>query len=113
MDIEGLGYQTITQLLEAGMITDYASLYELPEAEVARLPGKGELSARKLIEGIEKSKTAELSRVFFAIGIRMVGERAAKLLANSFGSLDSLMNASAEELVEVDEIGPKVAESIT
>ncbi len=113
MDIEGLGYQTITQLLEAGLITDYASLYELPEAEVARLPGKGELSARKLIEGIEKSKTAELSRVFFAIGIRMVGERAAKLLANRFGSIDALMNASAEELVEVDEIGPKVAESIT
>ncbi|HEX7677964.1 MAG TPA: NAD-dependent DNA ligase LigA, partial [Thermoanaerobaculia bacterium] len=82
MDIEGLGYQTITQLLEAGLISDYASLYELPEAEVARLPGKGELSARKLIEGIEKSKTAELSRVIFAIGIRMVGERAAKLLAN-------------------------------
>jgi DNA ligase (NAD+) len=113
MDIEGLGYQTITQLLDAGLITDYASLYELPEAEVAKLPGKGELSARKLIEGIEKSKTAELSRVIFAIGIRMVGERAAKLLANRFGSIDALMNASAEELVEVDEIGPKVAESIT
>jgi len=113
MDIEGLGYQTITQLLEAGLITDYASLYELPEAEVAKLPGKGELSARKLIEGIEKSKTAELSRVIFAIGIRMVGERAAKLLANRFGSIDALMNATAEELVEVDEIGPKVAESIT
>jgi DNA ligase (NAD+) len=113
MDIEGLGYQTITQLLDAGLITDYASLYELPEAEVAMLPGKGELSARKLSEGIEKSKTAELSRVIFAIGIRMVGERAAKLLANRFGSIDALMNASAEELVEVDEIGPKVAESIT
>jgi DNA ligase (NAD+) len=113
MDIEGLGYQTITQLLEAGLITDYASLYELPEAEVARLPGKGELSARKLSEGIEKSKTAELSRVIFAIGIRMVGERAAKLLANRFGSIDALMNATAEELVDVDEIGPKVAESIT
>lgn len=113
MDIEGLGYQTITQLLDAGLITDYASLYELPEAEVAKLPGKGELSARKLAEGIEKSKTAELSRVIFAIGIRMVGERAAKLLANRFGSIDALMNASAEELVEVDEIGPKVAESIT
>ncbi|HXA20639.1 MAG TPA: NAD-dependent DNA ligase LigA [Thermoanaerobaculia bacterium] len=113
MDVEGLGYQTIAQLLDAGLITDYASLYELPEAEVAKLPGKGELSARKLIEGIEKSKTAELSRVIFAIGIRMVGERAAKLLANRFGSIDALMNASAEELVEVDEIGPKVAESIT
>jgi len=113
MDIEGLGYQTITLLLDAGLITDYASLYELREDDVAKLPGKGELSARKLIEGIEKSKTAELSRVIFAIGIRMVGERAAKLLAGRFGSIDALMNATSEELVGVEEIGPKVAESIT
>jgi DNA ligase (NAD+) len=113
MDIEGLGYQTIALLLDAGLITDYASLYELREEDVAKLPGKGELSARKLIEGIEKSKTAELSRVIFAIGIRMVGERAAKLLAGRFGSIDALMNATAEELVDVEEIGPKVAESIT
>jgi DNA ligase (NAD+) len=113
MDIEGLGYQTIAQLLDAGLITDYASLYELPEADVAKLPGKGELSARKLAEGIEKSKTAELSRVIFAIGIRMVGERAAKLLADHFGSIDALMDATVEQLVEVAEIGPKVAEAIT
>ena len=113
MDIEGLGYQTISQLLDANLITDYASLYELREEDVAKLPGKGELSARKLAEGIEKSKTAELSRVIFAIGIRMVGERAAKLLADRFGSIEALMNATAEELVEVAEIGPKVAEAIT
>jgi DNA ligase (NAD+) len=113
MDIEGLGYQTISQLLDANLITDYASLYELREEDVAKLPGKGELSARKLIEGIEKSKTAELSRVIFAIGIRMVGERAAKLLADRFGSIEALMNATTEELVEVAEIGPKVAEAIT
>jgi DNA ligase (NAD+) len=113
MDIEGLGYQTITQLLDANLITDYASLYELREEDVAKLPGKGELSARKLAEGIEKSKTAELSRVIFAIGIRMVGERAAKLLADRFGSIEALMDATTEELVEVEEIGPKVAEAIT
>jgi DNA ligase (NAD+) len=112
MEIEGLGYQTITQLLDANLITDYASLYELREEDVAKLPGKGELSARKLAEGIEKSKTAELSRVIFAIGIRMVGERAAKLLADRFGSIEALMNATTEELVEVAEIGPKVAEAI-
>ncbi|MDP9361144.1 MAG: NAD-dependent DNA ligase LigA, partial [Acidobacteriota bacterium] len=113
MDIEGLGYQTIALLLDVKLITDFASLYELREEDVAKLPGKGELSARKLIEGIEKSKTAELSRFVFAIGIRMVGERAAKLLAGRFGSIDALMNATAEELIEVAEIGPKVAESIT
>src|SRR2546430_405768 len=71
------------------------------------------MCARKLAEGIEKSKTAELSRVIFAIGIRMVGERAAKLLADRFGSIEALMNATTEELVEVAEIGPKVAEAIT
>jgi len=113
MDIEGLGYQTITLLLDAGLITDYASLYELREEDVAGLPGKGELSARKLIEGIEKSKTAALSSVIFAIGIRMVGERAAKLLAQRFGSIEALMNATTVELVDVAEIGPKVAESVT
>jgi DNA ligase (NAD+) len=113
MDIEGLGYHTISQLLDANLITDYASLYELREEDVAKLPGKGELSARKLAEGIAKSKTAELSRVIFAIGIRMVGERAAKLLADRFGSIEALMNATTEELVEVAEIGPKVAEAIT
>jgi DNA ligase, NAD-dependent len=113
MDIEGLGYQTIALLLDAKLITDYASLYELREEDVAKLPGKGELSARKLIEGIEKSKTAELSRVIFAIGIRMAGERAAKLLADRFGSIEALMNATSEELVDVAEIGPKLAESIT
>ena len=113
MDIEGLGYERVKQLLVAGLVTDYASLYELKAEDVAELERMGEKSAQKLIEGIERSKTAELSRFIFAIGIRMVGERAAKLLADRFQSIDALMNATTEELIEVAEIGPKVAEAIT
>jgi DNA ligase (NAD+) len=113
MDIEGLGEQTVTALLNAGLITDYASIYELTEEQVAKLERKGEKSAKKLIENIERSKTAELSRFIFAIGIRMIGERAAKLLADAFGSIDALMSATTEQLIEVPEVGPKVAEAIT
>ena len=113
MDIEGLGWQTVSALLESGLVTDYASLYELTVEKVAALERKGEKSARTLIDNIEKSKTAELSRFIFAIGIRMVGERAAKLLAERFHAIDALMKATADELMEVAEIGPRVAESIT
>lgn len=113
MDIEGLGDQTVTALLNAGLITDYASIYELTEEQVAGLERKGEKSAKKLIENINNSKTADLSRFIFALGIRFVGERAAKVLADRFQSIDALMNATTEELLEVNEIGPKLAESIT
>jgi DNA ligase (NAD+) len=113
MDIEGLGDQTVTALLSAGLISDYASIYELTEEQVANLERKGEKSAKKLIEAIHNSKTAELARFIFALGIRFVGERAAKVLAERFHSIDALMNAKTEELLETAEIGPKLAESIT
>jgi DNA ligase (NAD+) len=113
MDIEGLGWQTVDALLKEGLVTDYASLYELTVEQVANLERKAEKSASKLIENIERSKTNELSRFIFALGIRMVGERAAKLLADRFHSIDALMNATVEELVAVHEVGPKVAEAIT
>src|SRR5438876_2056333 len=113
MDIEGLGWQRVQSMLDAGLVTDYASIYELTVEKVAALERMGEKSARNLIDEIERSKTADLSRFIFAIGIRMVGERAAKLLAERFHSINALMNATAEELIEVPEIGPKVAEAIT
>ena len=113
MDIEGLGYQTVKALIDGGLVRDYASLYELTEEQVAALERKGEKSAAKLIENVEQSKSRELSRLIFALGIRFVGERAAKLLAERFRSIDALMNATTDELVEVAEIGPRVAESIT
>ena len=113
MDIEGLGFQTVKALIDAGLVDDYASLYQLTEEQVAALERKGEKSAAKLIENLEQSKTRELSRFIFALGIRFVGERAARLLAERFQSIDALMDATTEQLVEVAEIGPRVAESIT
>jgi DNA ligase (NAD+) len=113
MDIEGLGWQRVQAMLDAGLVTDYASIYELTVEQLAALERMGEKSARNLVEQIERSKTNDLSRLFFAIGIRMVGERAAKLLAERFQSIEALMSATSEELVEVAEIGPKVAEAIT
>jgi DNA ligase (NAD+) len=113
MDIEGLGWQTVDALLNAGLVTDYASLYELTVDQVAELERKGEKSAKSLIDNIGRSKTSELSRLIHAIGIRMVGERAAKLLADRFHKIEALMNATVDELMEVPEVGPRVAESIT
>jgi len=113
MDIEGLGWQTVQALLDAKLVSDYASIYELTVDQVAELERKGEKSATKLIDNIERSKTAELHRFIYAIGIRMIGERAAKLLADHFHSIDALMDATTEKLLEVAEVGPKVAESIT
>ena len=113
MDIEGLGWQRVQAMLDAGLVTDYASIYELTVEQLAALERMGEKSARNLVEQIERSKTNDLSRLIFAIGIRMVGERAAKLLAERFQSIEALMSATSEELVEVAEIGPKVAEAIT
>jgi len=112
MDIEGLGWQTVQALLDAKLVTDYASIYELTIEQVAELERKGEKSAKKLIDNIERSKTADLHRFIYAIGIRMIGERAAKLLADAFQSIDALMDASEEKLLEVAEVGPKVAQSI-
>ena len=113
MDIEGLGSQTVEAMLNARLITDYASIYELTEDAVAQLERKAEKSAKKLIENIEKSKTNDLSRFIFALGIRFVGERVAKVLAERFQSIEALMNATQEELIDTPEIGPKLAEAIT
>lgn len=112
MNIDGLGEKIVDLFLEKGLIVDYSSLYELSAEELSKLDRWGETSAANLISQIEKSKTAELERLIFALGIRFVGERGAKLLAENLGSLERLMNATVEELVEIPEIGPKVAEAI-
>jgi DNA ligase (NAD+) len=112
MDIEGLGYERIKLMLAQGLVTDYASLYELRVDDVAQLERMGEKSAQKLIDSIEASKSRPLPSFVFALGIRFVGERAAKLLAGRFTSIDALMNATSEELLEVPEVGPKVAQAI-
>ena len=112
MQIEGLGDKLIDQLLREGLAEDYTSLYLLKKNDLARLEGWGEKSAEKVVAEVEKSKGRTLGHLLFALGIRFVGARVGKILADHFGSLDALLEADAETLVTIPEIGPKVAESV-
>jgi DNA ligase (NAD+) len=112
MDIEGLGDERIAQLVAAGLLKDIPGLYRLERETLAALPGWGEKSADNLLASLAESRHRPLARLLFGLGIRMVGERTAKLLAQHFGSLAALAAASEEELQVVDEIGPKVAASV-
>ena len=112
MDIEGLGDERIAQLVAAGLLKDIPGLYRLERETLAALPGWGEKSADNLLASLAESRHRPLARLLFGLGIRMVGERTAKLLAQHFGPLAALAAASEEELQVVDEIGPKVAASV-
>ncbi|MGA7614742.1 MAG: NAD-dependent DNA ligase LigA [Thermoanaerobaculia bacterium] len=112
MDIEGLGEKLVDALMAAGLLHDFASLYQLKKEQIVGLERQGDISATNLLAQIEKSKHASLERFIFALGIRFVGERASKLLARRFVSIEGVMQATGEELVAVPEIGPKVAGSI-
>ncbi len=112
LDIEGLGEKLIDQLVARGLVRDIADLYRLAKADLVALERMGEKSAQNLLEALDRSKTASLPRCLTALGIRHVGEATAKLLADHFGDLDSIMTASEEQLTEVREIGPQVAKSI-
>lgn len=112
MDIEGLGDEKIAQLVAAGLVTDIPGLYRLEREALAALPGWGEKSADNLLASLAESCHRPLARLLFGLGIRMVGERTAKQLAQHFGALAALAAASEEELQVVDEIGPKVAASV-
>ena len=112
MNIDGLGDKLVDQLVDKGLVRDVAELYSLTHEQLANLERMGEKSAANLVEEIEKSKKAELARLIFALGIRFVGERTGQFLAEHFGSLDKLAKATEEELYEVEEVGPRVAESI-
>jgi DNA ligase (NAD+) len=112
MDVEGLGDERIEQLLAGRKLADYPDLYRLRQEDLVGLEGWGERSAEKLLAAIEASKTRALERLLFAIGIRFVGERVAKLLAERFGALEALAAASEAELLETPEVGPKVAAAI-
>ena len=112
MNIDGLGWKLVDQLVEGKHVKDIADLYKFDLETLANLERMGEKSAQNLLDETEASKKNPLSRLIFALGIRYVGERTAQLLAEHFGSLDKLAKASEEELLEVHEIGPKVAEGI-
>lgn len=112
MDIEGLGEKLIDQLVDRGLVKDLADLYHLTQEELASLERMAKKSAQNLLDALERSKESSLPRFLTALGIRHVGEATAKLLAEHFGDLRSMMEASEEELKEVREIGPEVAKSI-
>lgn len=112
MDIEGLGPAVVDQLLTAGLIKDSADLYFLNAEDLIKLERMGKKSVENLLKAIENSKQKGLASLLFALGIRHVGARAAKILAANFGSIERLKAATVEELTEVSEIGPKMGESI-
>ncbi len=112
MDIDGLGAETVELLFKEGLIQNYADLYELKKEQIIPLERMAEKSAENLINGIEASKKVPFERVLFALGIRYVGETVAKKLAREYQSIDALKQASFEDLIMVDEIGEKIAESV-
>ena len=112
MNIDGLGEALVDQLVDKGLVHDVADLYSLTRPQLADLERMGDKSAQNLLDEINRSRQEELARVIFALGIRFVGERTGQLLANHFGSLDKLAQATPEELEEAEEVGPRVAEAI-
>jgi DNA ligase (NAD+) len=112
MNIEGLGEALVTQLMERKLVSSVADLYALDEATLLSLERIGPKSAQNLLEEIARSKKAPLDRVLFGLGMRFVGERTAQLLAEEFGTMDALMDASLEELERVNEVGPRVSQAI-
>ncbi len=112
MDIVGLGESIVTQLIRAGLVKDPADLYDLRYEDLIKLERMGARSSQNLLNAIEASKNNSLARLLFAMGIRHVGERAAKILAQQFGSMQALMAATVDDLTVIPEIGPKIAKSV-
>ncbi len=113
MDIEGLGEKLVDQLVASGLVTTLADIYKLDLFTLSNLDRMATKSAQNLLDALEKSKNTTLARFIYALGMRNVGEATAKDLAKHFGNLPALMHATFENLLEVNEIGPVVAESIT
>lgn len=112
MDIEGLGEKLIDRIVEEGLVKDFADIYAITEQTWARLERMAEKSARNIMSAVDRSRTVELSRLINALGIRLVGEHLAQVLADRFRTIDGLMDADETELISVAEIGPTVARSV-
>lgn len=112
MDIEGLGEKLVDQLVEKGIVKNFADLYSLTKKQLAELERMADKSAQNIIDALERSKEVDLARFLYALGIRFVGEHVSRVLAREFRTLDRLKNASRENLLGVYEVGPQVAESI-
>lgn len=112
MNIEGCGPSVINQLIDAGLVRDAADLYSLKREELLQLERMGEKSADNLLAALEASKDNQLDKLLFALGIRHVGAKVARILALEFGSIDKLLEAEAEQLAAIRDIGSKIAESV-
>jgi DNA ligase (NAD+) len=112
MNIDGMGDALVAQLTDRGMVKNVADIYKLTKDNLLQLERMGDKSAQNVLDEIEASKKLPLERVIYGLGIRFVGERTAQFLAEHFGSMDALMNAGEEELEAVDEVGPRIAQSI-
>ena len=113
MDIEGLGTAVLEVLVEKGIIKTAADIYTLPKDEIAQIDRMGEKSAENLINAAEKSKANDLSKLVFALGIRHIGQKAAKLLSDKFGSMEKIISATTDEISEIDGFGLIMAQSVT
>jgi len=112
MNIEGMGDALVNQLTDRGLVKNVADIYQLTKTDLLGLERMGEKSAQNVLDEIEASKQLPLERLIFGLGIRFVGERTAQFLAEHFGSMEAFEKASEEELQEVNEVGPRIAESI-
>ncbi len=112
MNIDGMGDALVNQLTDRGLVKNVADIYKITKADLLQLERMGDKSAQNVLNEIEASKKLPLQRVIYGLGIRFVGERTAEFLAEHFGSMDALVNASQEELQEVNEVGPRIAQSI-
>jgi DNA ligase (NAD+) len=112
MNIEHLGPAFVEGLVEKGRLSSVSDIYRLTEKDFFELPRMGEVLAKKLVSSIDRSREVPLDRFIFALGIRFVGQRTAQILSSRFGNLEALEESSVEELEEIEEIGPRIAESI-
>ncbi|MBV9573765.1 MAG: NAD-dependent DNA ligase LigA, partial [Acidobacteriales bacterium] len=112
MDIDGMGEALVNQLTDRGLVKNVADIYKLSKADLLQLERLGEKSAQNILNEIEASKTLPLQRVIFGLGIRFVGARTSQFLAEHFGSMEALADATPAELEAVNEVGPRIAKSI-
>jgi DNA ligase (NAD+) len=112
MNIDGMGESLVNQLIEKGLVKNVADIYDLTKKDLLSLERFADKSAQNILDEIENSKKLPLERVIYGLGIRMVGERTAQFLAEHFGSMEALASASAEEFQNVNEVGPRIAESL-
>ena len=112
MNIDGMGDALVNQLTERGLVKNVADIYQLTKGDLLSLERMGDKSAQNILDEIENSKKLPLERLIYGLGIRMVGERTAQFLAEDFGSMEALKRATVEELQNVNEVGPRIAESI-